>query len=201
MPPMNCYDILGIGKGASPSEIRKAYRMLASHYHPDKVRELPERLRAFAEEEMRRINTAKDTLLDEKRKREHDTEILRTRSRGPSPAPSPTRQKRSIPNTFVCPHCSARISAIPIDRPYVLSCPSCMKQMTIPAVTNGSDTHANGNGGSDRLRVYGEALRRALMDGVITMDESYILDGLREVLAISPMEHQDMLFRLQRRNP
>ena len=32
----NFYDILGISKGASQDEIKKAYRKLAHQHHPDK---------------------------------------------------------------------------------------------------------------------------------------------------------------------
>ena len=34
------YDILGIQKGASASEIKKAYRKKAIEFHPDKTREM-----------------------------------------------------------------------------------------------------------------------------------------------------------------
>ncbi|CAN0537526.1 unnamed protein product, partial [Scytosiphon promiscuus] len=30
------YEVLGLGRGASPAEIKKADRQLSLHYHPDK---------------------------------------------------------------------------------------------------------------------------------------------------------------------
>ena len=36
------YDILGVGKSASESEIKKAYRKMAMKYHPDRTKWDPE---------------------------------------------------------------------------------------------------------------------------------------------------------------
>lgn len=54
------YATLGLSAGATPEEIKKAYRKLSMQYHPDKVRHLGEEFRAIAEEKMKEINAAHD---------------------------------------------------------------------------------------------------------------------------------------------
>lgn len=56
------YATLGLEKGASADEVKKAYRKLSMQYHPDKVRHLGEEFRAIAEEKMKEINAAYDYL-------------------------------------------------------------------------------------------------------------------------------------------
>ena len=36
MAKRDCYDVLGIPRGASKDDIKKAYRKVAIKYHPDK---------------------------------------------------------------------------------------------------------------------------------------------------------------------
>ncbi|KAJ50441.1 curved DNA-binding protein CbpA [Clostridium tetanomorphum] len=57
----NPYEILGINKGASKEEIKRAYRDLAKKYHPDQYGNNP--LRDLAEDRMRKINEAYDYLI------------------------------------------------------------------------------------------------------------------------------------------
>ena len=52
------YRILGLQPGASPEEIKKAYRSLSMQYHPDKAAHLGDEFRADAEEKMKEINMA-----------------------------------------------------------------------------------------------------------------------------------------------
>lgn len=52
------YATLGLEKGASKDEIKKAYRTLSMQYHPDKVRHLGDEFRAVAENKMKEINAA-----------------------------------------------------------------------------------------------------------------------------------------------
>ncbi len=60
------YSILGVQRGASAEEIRKAYRALARQYHPD-VNTTPDAQRRFTE-----IQEAYDVLSDDERRREYD---------------------------------------------------------------------------------------------------------------------------------
>jgi molecular chaperone DnaJ len=57
----NPYKVLGIKEGASYDEIKRAYRELAKKYHPDRYRDNP--LSDLADEKMREINEAYDTLM------------------------------------------------------------------------------------------------------------------------------------------
>lgn len=52
------FSVLGIDKGASNEEIKKAYRTLAAQYHPDKVSHLGKELIDFANKKISEINTA-----------------------------------------------------------------------------------------------------------------------------------------------
>lgn len=57
---MNPYEVLGLKQGASQDEIKSAYRKLIKQYHPDQYTNNP--LKDLADEKMREINAAYDTL-------------------------------------------------------------------------------------------------------------------------------------------
>ncbi|MCL2020352.1 MAG: molecular chaperone DnaJ [Oscillospiraceae bacterium] len=61
------YDVLGLKKGASEEEIKKAFRKLAKEYHPDLNPDNP-----HAEARFKEINEANDVLSDTQKKAKYD---------------------------------------------------------------------------------------------------------------------------------
>lgn len=54
--------VLGLGAGVDAATIKSAWRKLSKENHPDRVTHLGEEFRSLAEERMRKINAAYDTL-------------------------------------------------------------------------------------------------------------------------------------------
>lgn len=66
MTPRDYYETLGVPRGASPDEIKSAFRKLARQYHPDVSQE------ANAEERFKEINEAFAILSDEEKRAAYD---------------------------------------------------------------------------------------------------------------------------------
>src|SRR6185312_14757955 len=72
------YDTLGVKKGASAEEIKKAYRKLAAQHHPDKNPG-----DAAAEEKFKEVQNAYDTLSDPEKRKQYDRFGSANGRRGP----------------------------------------------------------------------------------------------------------------------
>ena len=57
------YAVLEVDKHASPEEIKRAYRRLASKYHPDKVSHMGDDFRELAEKRFKEIQSAYQELV------------------------------------------------------------------------------------------------------------------------------------------
>lgn len=81
------YDVLQVERDAPPERVRAAYRKLAHKYHPDKMPDNVNAVRAMAA-----INAAYEVLSDTHRRAEHDLWIRRARATTPrAPVPQAPR--------------------------------------------------------------------------------------------------------------
>jgi DnaJ-class molecular chaperone len=71
----NYYQILGIDRAAGQEEIKRAFRRMASFYHPDHNPQDPKE----AEEKFKKINEAYEVLSDEAKRRQYDRLIRQRR--------------------------------------------------------------------------------------------------------------------------
>lgn len=78
----NYYELLGVGRSASASEVRQAYLRLAREKHPDRFTDPAEKARA--QTLFQDLTTAFNTLNHEGRRREYDAEIERPKPVNPA---------------------------------------------------------------------------------------------------------------------
>jgi curved DNA-binding protein CbpA len=77
LPAFDVYAELGISPGATADEVRAAYRRRAKEHHPDLAVDP-----SAAEARMKRINQARDVLLDPERRAEYDRGRATSRAAG-----------------------------------------------------------------------------------------------------------------------
>jgi hypothetical protein len=93
------YQILGVNPGADDKEIKRVYRYKVSILHPDRLMGFPEHIRRQAEEDLKALNQAYETLKDPQKRAQYDSEWLKERSKQKEavlPKPSPVVNPSSI---------------------------------------------------------------------------------------------------------
>ena len=80
------YEVLGLQKGATDDEIKKAYRKLAKQYHPDLNPDNPE-----AEAKFKEINEANDVLSDPQKR--HTAAVQADSAADSADFPADSRQR------------------------------------------------------------------------------------------------------------
>ncbi|MBI3240895.1 MAG: SUMF1/EgtB/PvdO family nonheme iron enzyme [Chloroflexi bacterium] len=85
---MDHYAILDVPHNASPEQIKASYRILVQLFHPDRLQHVSPAVRQYAEERLKKINTAYSVLSNAEKRAKYDAE------NGASPA-SAGRQGKS----------------------------------------------------------------------------------------------------------
>jgi len=84
------YEVLDVGRVADTEEIKRAYRLLARRFHPDRFHQREPELRQRVESAFARIAQAYETLSDESLRADYDGK-LKTRP------PAPPEEKKAAP--------------------------------------------------------------------------------------------------------
>lgn len=72
---MTYYEVLSVAPTATQDQLKQARRNAAQLYHPDRLQQLPESVRALAEEQFKRINAAYDVLSDPVQRSAYDAAL------------------------------------------------------------------------------------------------------------------------------
>jgi DnaJ-class molecular chaperone len=101
----NYYDILGIPSDATPSEIKDKYIFNANILHPDHTIGMSEKTRKQAEEKLKLVNVAYETLSNPEKRRQYDIKIgISNQNRTPSQSSktneSPDKANERRPDDF-----------------------------------------------------------------------------------------------------
>jgi len=69
---VNFYQLLDVPPDATPEQIKAAYRIQVQLYHPDRLQGAGDKVRAYAEERLKKINAAYTILSDPAKRRDYD---------------------------------------------------------------------------------------------------------------------------------
>jgi formylglycine-generating enzyme required for sulfatase activity len=75
---MKFYELLDVSPYATQEEIKAAYRIQVQLHHPDRLRQVSDAVRAYAEDRLKRINEAYTTLSDPAKRASYDAVHVRT---------------------------------------------------------------------------------------------------------------------------
>lgn len=152
------YSLLGVTPDADAAEIQSAFRAAAQAWHSDRWAHASEAQRQRADEMMKRVNAAKDTLLDAQSRAGYD------RLRGARQESADGAAAASDHEEFVglmCPHCHEPQSFASAGRWMNLTCVECGEAfLALVGAECRSSTHRSDGSGSQVFSV-----RARLSDG------------------------------------
>jgi curved DNA-binding protein CbpA len=117
------YDELGVGRDATASQIKHAFKEIAKVYHPDKN---PPEKQAWAHEQMSRLNFIFETLTNPKTRKEYDELVEKYES---MPVEPRARRPRREQNAIVQEYAAVSVEIMNLIGKYA----NCRLRMTIGA--------------------------------------------------------------------
>ena len=117
------YDELGVGRDATASQIKHAFKETAKIYHPDKN---PQEKQAWAHEQMSRLNFIKETLLNPATRQEYDDLVKKYES---MPLEQPVRRPQREQNAIVREYAAVSVEIMNLSGKYA----NCRLRMAIGA--------------------------------------------------------------------